>query len=92
MKKIYFFLIVGNGQSKKRLMNKYNSNNILFIDGIPKKQIQSILSLSDVCFLSWNKEFLYKYGTSANKLFDYMYSAKPIINAIFRWRGFSKIC
>ena len=76
-----FFLIVGNGQSKKRLMSEYKSDNILFIDEIPKKQIQSILSLCDVCFLSWNKEFLYKYGTSANKLFDYMYSSKPIINA-----------
>ena len=37
--------------------------------------------LLDICFLGWNKENLYRYGTSANKIFDYMYSGKPILNS-----------
>ncbi len=76
------FVIVGDGQEKKNLIETYgNLDNILFIDSIHKKQVQSVLELFDVCFLGWNKESLYKYGTSANKIFDYMYSGKPILNA-----------
>ena len=75
------FIIVGKGTEKKSLKEKFESDNILFIDAIDKKQIQSMLGYFDVCFLGWNKENLYKYGTSPNKLFDYMYSATPIINA-----------
>ena len=76
------FVLVGSGQEKDQLIEKYKLlKNVLFIDPIPKKQIQSMLRLFDVCYLGWNKEKLYQYGTSANKIFDYMYSAKPILNA-----------
>ncbi len=77
-----YFVIVGNGQEKKKLEDKYKkTRNILFIDAIPKSQVQSMLELFDVCFLGWNVKKIYKYGTSANKLFDYMYSSRPILNA-----------
>ena len=76
------FILVGNGQEKSRLVDKYGkSSNILFIDAIDKKEVQSMLNLFDVCYIGWNKETLYKYGVSPNKLFDYMYSAKPILNS-----------
>lgn len=76
------FVIVGDGQEKQHLITNYGAlDNILFIDSIQKKKVQSMLSLFDVCFLGWNKEPLYKYGTSANKIFDYMYSSNPILNA-----------
>ncbi len=77
-----YFVIVGNGQEKENLKTKYrNIENILFIDAISKRQVQSMLSLFDICFLGWNIKEIYKYGTSANKIFDYMYSSKPILNA-----------
>ncbi len=77
-----YFVIVGNGQEKENLKNKYNdTKNIIFVDSISKKQVQSMLNLFDICFLGWNTKKIYKYGTSANKLFDYMYSSKPILNA-----------
>ncbi len=76
------FVIVGSGQEKEKLIEQYGKlDNILFIDSIPKQQVQSMLSLFDICFLGWNRENLYNYGTSANKIFDYMYSSKPILNA-----------
>jgi glycosyltransferase involved in cell wall biosynthesis len=75
------FVIVGDGQEKDRLVNKYYSESIIFIDSISKNKVQSMLQLFDVCFLGWKKENLYKYGTSANKIFDYMFSGKPILNA-----------
>ncbi len=76
------FVIVGDGQEKDNLIKQYGKlDNILFINAIKKQQVQSMLSLFDICFLGWNKENLYNYGTSANKIFDYMYSSKPILNA-----------
>ena len=76
-------LIVGDGKEKKRLMEKYGKlNNVLFIDPIKKTQVQSMLKIFDVCYIGLKKENLFRYGVSPNKLFDYMFSAKPIIYAI----------
>ena len=76
------FVIVGEGQEKENLIAQFGElENLLFIDAIPKKQVQSMLSLFDVCYIGWNDETLYKYGISANKIFDYMYSRKPILHA-----------
>jgi len=77
------FVIVGDGQEKKNLMKKYaNAANILFVDAIAKKQVQSMLALFDACYIGLKKENLFKYGVSPNKLYDYMYSAKPVLYAI----------
>jgi len=77
------FVIVGEGKEKKNLTKKYgNLKNVLFLNSIPKKQVQSMLSLFDVCYIGLKKENLFKYGVSPNKLFDYMYSGKPIVYAI----------
>jgi glycosyltransferase involved in cell wall biosynthesis len=79
------FVLVGKGGEKQRL-EEYCSNyvleNVTFIDAIPKLQVQGMLSYFDICYIGWHKRSIYKYGISANKIFDYMYSAKPIINAI----------
>jgi len=80
-KKEIVFVIVGKGNERERLKKEFESENIIFIDAIDKNQVPSMLELFDICFLGWNKESLYRYGTSANKIFDYMLSAKPIINA-----------
>ncbi|MCG3672271.1 glycosyltransferase family 4 protein [Aliarcobacter butzleri] len=78
-----FFVIVGDGQEKENLKNfSKNLNNIIFIDSIKKKQIQSMLSLFNICYIGWKKENIYNYGVSANKIFDYMYSGKPILQSI----------
>ena len=41
-----------------------------------------MLKLFDACYIGLKKENLFKYGVSPNKLFDYMYRAKPIVYAI----------
>lgn len=77
------FIIVGDGAVKQDLAEAAKGyDNIIFIDPIPKKLIQSMLGKFDVCYLGWRAIELYKYGISANKIFDYMYSGKPIINSI----------
>ncbi len=78
-----YLVIVGNGQEKENLKNKYkNIKNILFIEAISKRQVQSMLQLFDVCYIGLQKESLFRFGVSPNKLFDYMYSSKPILYAI----------
>jgi len=75
-------VIVGEGQLKADFMKQYkNSHNILFLPLVKKAQVGSVLALFDVCFIGWLDEKLYRFGTSANKVFDYMYSAKPILHA-----------
>ena len=77
------FVIVGNGQEKQYLQSfAKDLENVIFIDTVNKTQIPLILELFDVCFLGWKKEELYKFGVSPNKLFDYMYSSTPILQAI----------
>jgi len=79
------FVLVGNGGEKEQLKNKSKLNNlknILFLDAIPKNQVSSILDLFDICYIGWHKHNLYKFGISANKIFDYMYSSKAILHSI----------
>lgn len=76
------FVIVGNGKEKENLQKKYTTlDNVLFIEPIPKQQVQSMLKLFDLCYIGWNNEKIYNYGISANKLFDYMYSKTPILHS-----------
>lgn len=75
------FVIVGDGQEKSKLINNYKNDKIIFIDSITKKQIQSLLQLFDVCYIGWRNINIYKYGISANKIFDYMYSGKPVLHS-----------
>ncbi|WOE41675.1 glycosyltransferase family 4 protein [Acinetobacter chinensis] len=78
------FVLVGAGKEKEDLVNKVKSlglSNVTFIDAIPKKQIQSMLSCFDVCYIGWQKNSLYRFGIAPNKLPEYLFSAKPIIHA-----------
>ena len=76
------FVIVGNGKDKQNLLDTYsNLDNIVFIEPIKKAQVQSMLDRFDICYIGWKKDKLYNYGISPNKIFDYMYSAKPILHA-----------
>lgn len=75
-------VIVGHGTEKQRLQLEAKNCNIYFFEPVPKNTIQSLLAYSDICIISWLDLPLYKYGISPNKLFDYMFASKPIINAV----------
>lgn len=79
------FVMVGQGSEKEALQNLVSNrklDNVIFIEPIPKVEIQSMLSRFDVCFIGLTKDPLFKFGVSPNKLFDYLYSGKPILYAI----------
>jgi glycosyltransferase involved in cell wall biosynthesis len=77
------FNIFGQGRLEEGLkvtVNKLGLKNVHFWGRIPKKCVQSILQASDVCVICWRDSELYDYGIAANKLFDYLYSGRPVIN------------
>lgn len=77
------FVIVGDGQEKENLKKfAYELKNVIFIEPIKKTQVQCMLELFDVCYIGLQKEELFKFGISPNKLYDYMYSKKPILQSI----------
>jgi glycosyltransferase involved in cell wall biosynthesis len=77
------FVIVGDGGQKNNLIYSFGHlDNLIFIEGIPKRQVPNMLDLFDACYAGLSKKQIYKYGVSLNKIFDYMFSAKPIIYAI----------
>lgn len=76
-------ILVGDGAEKENLQDKAKHlNNVFFHDSILKTAIPHLLSQVDACFLGWRNSKLYTYGVSPNKVFDYMLSGKPIIQAI----------
>lgn len=77
------FVLVGDGREKEKLIDLAKEcKNIYFVDSVKKNQVQSILKYFDVCYIGLKNDPLFKYGVSPNKLFDYMYCAKPILYAI----------
>lgn len=77
------FIIIGDGGDKMRFMQEYaQCKNIHFYNSVPKKEIQYILNELDACYIGWHNSPLYRYGVSANKIFEYMLSKRPIIHSI----------
>lgn len=79
------FLIVGSGSSEKDLKDlkeKLSLDNVTFLGHIEKLKIQSILEKSDICYIGGHNSSMYQYGVSPNKIFDYMYAAKPILFSV----------
>jgi len=77
-------VFVGKGVGKEELINKTKKENIqhvYFFDPIPKNEIHSLLDSVDCVYIGTNGSPLFRYGLSMNKLYDAMYSAKPIILA-----------
>jgi glycosyltransferase involved in cell wall biosynthesis len=83
------FVLIGRGSEKKRLEKRVidlELNNIKILEAIPKREVQSLLVQFDICYIGWEDKEIYKYGISANKIFDYMYAGKPILH-LFTGKG-----
>lgn len=79
------FVIIGGGNEKadlQALARRKRLDNVLFIEPLPKRQVQSVLARLDVCFVGYRKNPLYRFGVAPNKLFDYLYAGKPVVYAI----------
>ena len=79
------FILVGTGPDKSTLVQLAKSKkltNIFFLEAISKSEIPNALQLFDILYIGLQKQKLFRFGISPNKLIDYMAAAKPILFAI----------
>lgn len=79
------FIAIGQGPQKDELIQMANDKiltNIHFLPPIPKTLIPKAISYFDICYMGGVHSILHKYGTSFNKMTDYMLSQKPIIMSV----------
>ena len=78
------FIVVGDGPEKNMIHN-YGKNkypNIVYLGQLNKACMPSLLDLADICYVGFKNSPIYKFGMSANKLWDYMMSSRPIVMSI----------
>ena len=79
------FLIWGNGDELEELkmyVKQENLKNISFKGYVEKKYIPYILSKSSVNMLHYQYTPILRFGTSENKIFDYLASGKPVLRTM----------
>lgn len=78
-------VLVGKGMEKKNLMEyakEHNLSNVYFLPPVNKEAVPDLLAYMDALYIGWNKQSLYRFGVSPNKVFDYMMAGKPILHSI----------
>ena len=78
--------LYGDGNEKQEIMEycqQNNINNVIFRDFIDNKYIPDIMSKCNICLLHGKNVEIFKYGTSQNKMFAYLYSGNPIISCFY---------
>lgn len=78
--------LYGNGNEKQEIIEyckQNNITNIIFRDFIDNKYIPYIMSKCNICLLHGKNVGIFKYGTSQNKMFAYLYSGNPIISTFY---------
>lgn len=79
------FILFGDGYQKIALeeyVENNNITNIVFKGKVEKKYIPNILNKSDLNVFAGKHTYLYKYGLSPNKIFEYYASGKPTLSNI----------
>ncbi len=71
--------ILGDGNERRQLQKMTTNTNVIFLGKTLKSQVQDFLSRCNMLYLGLNKLHVFDYGISPQKLFDYMYAAKPIL-------------
>ena len=76
------FLLVGEGEDKENLINqaqKYQLNNIKFIDGQPTEKIVDYINLADLGLISLAKNKFFSDNALPTKTSEYLGCGKPIV-------------
>ena len=61
---------------------QHQIENVLFLPPVNKKLIPSLLEHMDALYIGLQRQSLFRFGISPNKMFDYMMASKPVIQAI----------
>jgi glycosyltransferase involved in cell wall biosynthesis len=81
-------VFIGKGTMKSKLIERArreNLQNCIFLDPVPKKQLNNITGSSDVGLMILANVPAFYYGTSPNKFFDYIASGLPVLNNYPGW-------
>jgi glycosyltransferase involved in cell wall biosynthesis len=79
------FVLVGGGHDKARLAQRISAqglNNVRMFEPVPKAQIPALLAQSDIAYLGWKRQPLYRFGIAPNKLMDYMMAGLPVLHSV----------
>jgi glycosyltransferase involved in cell wall biosynthesis len=78
-------VLVGDGPEKCRLQARARTeqlSNVHFFDALPKAQMPALLQSFDAAYIGLQRQPLFRFGISPNKLIDYMMAARPVLQAI----------
>jgi glycosyltransferase involved in cell wall biosynthesis len=78
------FLVAGDGPQARALqaqITRSKIDNFHLLGHIPKPSMQNFLSQMDALAIPFHRSPLYRFGVSPNKVFDYMFAGKPIVQA-----------
>ncbi len=81
----FAFVLVGDGHQKARLVRRVVDEhmvNVALFDPIPKAQIPALLAASDIAYIGWKRQPLYRFGIAPNKLMDYMMAGIPVLHSV----------
>ena len=79
------FVLVGKGpeyDNYLKIIKEYQLNNVTILPPVLKKLIPAVNKHFDIAFLGGVHSILHRYGTSANKMTDYMLCSLPIVHAV----------
>lgn len=79
------FVLVGQGPQKEELQQlaqQLQLPNTYFLPPVPKNTIPLLLQHYDICYAGGVHSILHQYGTSFNKITDYMMASRPIIFSV----------
>ncbi len=79
------FVLAGAGPDKQALQRKAAAaglRHVHFLEPLAKRHMPALLRRFDLAYLGWQRQPLYRYGISPNKLGDYMMAARPILHAV----------
>lgn len=79
------FVLVGKGPEKSsydQVINDQDLTNVSILPSVPKKLIPAINKHFDIAYLGGLHSELHQYGTSYNKMTDYMLCSLPIVQSV----------
>lgn len=79
------FVLVGKGPEKPFLEQRAREGglkSVVFLPPVLKQSIPSLFAHMDALYLGLQRQPLFRFGISPNKLIDYMMAGKPVLQSI----------